>query len=326
MSTETGIGWTDSTFNPWMGCSNVSPACDHCYAQTLVEGRFKRAEWGPGKPRVRTSATNWKLPLRWEREHEAFYREHGRNRRVFCASLADVFDNEVDPAWRADLFRLIAATPHLTWQLLTKRIGNAAKMIFEAHADAVFNHSASAWPWANVWLGITVCNQQEADRDIPKLLAVPAAKRFLSIEPMLGAIDLRSCYLHRMTLCGECPSSDEGTPIDCPCADERIDWVIAGGESGKDARPSHPDWFRSLRDQCASAGVPFFFKQWGEWCDADNGPDNDNHTDECWVHMDGTVHRGENGVDFFQTYPVYRCGTKATGNLLDGIKHEEFPA
>jgi len=356
MSTETGIGWTDSTFNPWMGCSNVSPACDHCYAQTLVEGRFKRAEWGPGKPRVRTSPTNWKLPLQWEREHEAFYREHGRNRRVFCASLADVFDNEVDPAWRDDLFRLIAATPHLTWQLLTKRIGNAAKMIFEAHADAVFNHSASAWPWANVWLGATVCNQQEADRDIPKLLAVPAAKRFLSIEPMLGAIDLRSCYLRRMTLCGECPSSDEGTPIDCPCADERVDWVIAGGESGPHARPSHPDWLRSLRDQCAAAGVPFFFKQWGEWkpiCEMrelehqalyrsrvlakpheDQANIDDIYGRDCTVqltiiHADGSLHDAAEPMAFRQekdAMATFRIGTKASGNLLDGVKHEEFPA
>jgi len=249
MAEETGIEWCDSTFNPWMGCTKLSPACDHCYAEKLVVGRFKRDVWGPGKPRVRTSAANWKLPLQWEREHEAFYREHGRNRRVFCASLADVFDNEVDPAWRDDLFRLIAATPHLTWQLLTKRIGNAAKMIFEAHADAVFNHSASAWPWANVWLGATICNQQEADRDIPKLLSVPAAKRFLSIEPMLGAIDIQRA-INRM-------------PWQIGGGDAELHWVIAGGESGPHARPSHPDWFRSLAEQCRAAGVAFFMKQMG---------------------------------------------------------------
>lgn len=366
MSTETGIGWTDSTFNPWMGCTAVSPACDHCYAQTLVEGRFKRAAWGPGKPRVRTSATNWKLPLQWEREHEAFYREHGRNRRVFCASLADVFDNEVDPAWRADLFRLIAATPHLTWQLLTKRIGNAAKMIFEAHADAVFNHSAPAWPWANVWIGATICNQQEADRDIQKLLAVPAAKRFLSIEPMLGAIDLERDSI----VCSPCPRCADkpadpytGAVENCRwCewtgkSDEwAIDWVIAGGESGQHARPSHPDWFRSLRDQCASAGVPFFFKQWGGWkpiCEMrelehqalyrsrvlakpheDQANIDDSYGRDCTVpltiiHADGSLHDAAEPMAFQQgteAMATFRIGTKASGNLLDGVKHEEFPA
>lgn len=350
MSTETGIGWTDSTFNPWMGCSKVSPACDHCFAQTLVEGRFKRAEWGPGKPRVRTSATNWKLPLQWEREHEAFYREHGRNRRVFCASLADVFDNEVDPAWRADLFRLIAATPHLTWQLLTKRIGNAAKMIFEAHADAVFNHSASAWPWANVWLGATICNQQEADRDIPKLLSVPAAKRFLSIEPMLGAIDLtdvreaigtRGRVCHRNTIEAKNANPAHAELVAALGPDypyERIDWVIAGGESGPHARPSHPDWFRSLRDQCAAAGVPFFFKQWGEWLPRSACYHVNEHGKSLSDIDPGAkqwpciriTRLGRNGRDLANAGDggdVYMqmVGTKASGNLLDGVKHEAFP-
>ncbi len=322
MSTETGIGWTDSTFNPWMGCTAVSPACDHCYAQTLVEGRFKRAEWGPGKPRVRTSAANWKLPLQWEREHEAFFREHGRNRRVFCASLADVFDNEVDPAWRADLLQLIKDTPHLTWQLLTKRIGNAERMLQEA-CDAMETgmgvYAPSIFP--NVWLGITVCNQQEADRDIPKLLAVPAAKRFLSIEPMLGAIDLELDSI----VCSPCPRCADkpadpytGAVENCRwCewtgkSDEwAIDWVIAGGESGPHARPSHPDWFRSLAEQCRAAGVPFFFKQWGEWAPLDHFP---SETQEDY-ELRGIAEDG-----------VVRIGTKASGNLLDGVKHEEFPA
>ena len=259
MSTETGIGWTDSTFNPWMGCTKVSPACDHCYAQTLVEGRFKRAEWGPGKPRVRTSAANWKLPLQWEREHEAFFREHGRNRRVFCASLADVFDNEVDPKWRADLFSLIADTPHLTWLLLTKRIGNARAML-NAYCSSDGNVDQRWTGWPNVWLGATIGNQQDAERDIPKLLATPAAKRFVSIEPMLGPVDLMATDYLTAKL-GRYPFNlpdEHRTKLL-----HKLDWVIAGGESGSCARPSHPDWFRSLRDQCAAAGVAFFMKQIG---------------------------------------------------------------
>jgi len=343
MSTETGIGWTDSTFNPWMGCTAVSPACDHCYAQTLVEGRFKRAEWGPGKPRVRTSAANWKLPLQWEREHEAFFREHGRNRRVFCASLADVFDNEVPGEWRSDLFNLIADTPHLTWQLLTKRIGNAHKML-DAWAASDGNIGQRWTGFPNLWLGITVCNQQEADRDIPKLLAVPAAKRFLSIEPMLGAIDLERDSI----VCSPCPRCADkpadpytGAVENCRwCewtgkSDEwAIDWVIAGGESGPHARPSHPDWFRSLRDQCASAGVPFFFKQWGEWI-PESGMDRamrmlDHGQFDCvHVKLDGSDHT--NAPDDHRQWDasdvrMVRVGKALSGNLLDGVKHEEFPA
>lgn len=342
MSTETGIGWTDSTFNPWMGCTAVSPACDHCYAQTLVEGRFKRAEWGPGKPRARTSPANRKLPLQWEREHEAFYREHGRNRRVFCASLADVFDNEVDPTWRDDLFRLIAATPHLTWQLLTKRIGNVENMLaFALMSQPAPINPRSTWPWPNVWLGITVCNQQEADRDIPKLLAVPAAKRFLSIEPMLGAINLRlptRKFLRSdgIACCNHCCNGDRcddpthherGRPewaVHCPYCrgtgkGKPIDWVIAGGESGPHAQPSHPDRFRSLRDQCAAAGVPFFFKQWGEW--APHSPTPDDDTSKIVFQYQHPSPAGASG----NAHPMLRIGTKASGNLLDGVKHEALP-
>ena len=243
MSEHTEISWTDATFNPWEGCQKVGPGCDHCYAETR-NARYaggKAINWGPGAPRRRTSVSNWNLPRRWNREHDAFFAEHGRRRRVFCASLADVFDNAVPVQWRRDLFDLIEATPNLDWLLLTKRIGNARSLYGEAYLD-----SARPWP-ANVWLGATVVNQEEADRDIPKLLAVPARVRFLSIEPMLGPISL-DCF----PVYGE---------------DERplLHWVICGGESGLGARPMHPDWARSLRDQCASAGVPFHFKQWGGW-------------------------------------------------------------
>lgn len=281
MSDTTGISWCDSTFNPWMGCTKVSPACDHCYAERDTR-RFGRVEWGAGKTRVRTSAQNWKLPLRWN--NSEFYecpacgwRGEGficgnaignggsikgckgepvrARRRVFCASLADVFDNEVDPAWRDDLFELISRTPNLDWLLLTKRIGKARDMFGPIAPGADF---ATAFP--NVWLGATVINQAEADRDIPKLLAVPARVRFLSIEPMLGAIDLSAIdvdgWHEVLPLGGRWLERDEKD-----CNHPRIHWVIAGGESGPHARPMHPDWVRSLRDQCAAAGVAFFVKQ-----------------------------------------------------------------
>ena len=226
MAKTTEISWCDSTWNPWIGCTKVGPGCDHCYAEALMDTRWHKVQWGAGQQRQRTSATNWKQPLLWEREHAAFALMHGRRRRVFCASLADVFDNEAPAEWRADLFALIAATPHLDWLLLTKRIGNVARMA-----------PAAGLP-ANVWLGATIVNQEEYDRDAHKLLAVPASVRFLSVEPMLGPI--------------------RGAP-----SIGAFDWVIVGGESGKAARPIEREWIDSLHDQCAWFGVPFFFKQWG---------------------------------------------------------------
>lgn len=317
MSETTNIEWADSTFNPWIGCTRVSPACDDCYAARSTPARALGVVWGSGKPRRRTSDANWKQPERWEREHDAFFAEHGRRRRVFCASLADVFDNEVDTAWRMDLFSLIAETPKLDWLVLTKRIGNVMPMCSD---DSLMFDMLGR----NVWLGITVVNQAEADRDIPKLLAVPARVRFLSIDPMLSHIDVwrylpAHCERHPPPLdsdgkCGVC----EGRGIwalDDPLAEFEkapirpgIDWVIAGGESGPNARPSHPDWYRSLRDQCAMAGVPFLFKQWGEWL----GELQDGSPTASPIH----INAGDSAI---------RIGKKAAGRLLDGIEHNAFP-
>ncbi|KVE11203.1 phage Gp37/Gp68 family protein [Burkholderia vietnamiensis] len=240
MSENTKIEWCDHTFNPWEGCQKVGPGCDHCYAETR-NARFAggtAVNWGPGAPRRRTSAANWRKPLQWNRDG-TFYAIHGRRQRVFCASLSDVFDNAVDPAWRTDLFRLIADTPNLDWLLLTKRIGNVMSMVSEA-AQYQFDLDCIERPRLhdNVSIGATIVNREEMLRDAEKLLAVPARMRFWSVEPMLGDL-------------GEIPT--ELMP----------DWVICGGESGANARPMHPDWARDLRDQCAAAGVPFFMKQMG---------------------------------------------------------------
>ena len=178
MAENTAIEWTDHTFNPWEGCQKVAPECDNCYAETWNE-RFHGGEnWGPKAPRRRTSAQNWNKPRRWNREAEAFHTTHGRRQRVFCASLADVFDNAVDPAWRADLFDLIRATPNLDWLLLTKRPQNMVRMLPDDWGDG----------WAHVWLGTSAGSQKTADTNIPALLATPAAVRFVSAEPMLGPV------------------------------------------------------------------------------------------------------------------------------------------
>lgn len=227
---NSNIEWTHHTFNPWIGCTKVSPACDNCYAERDT-ARFKTVEWGSGKPRKRTSEAYWQTPIKWNKQAEAL----GVRYRVFCASLADVFDNEVPDEWRTDLWKLIAATPHLDWLLLTKRIGNVT------------------YPMPhNVWLGISVVTQKEAERDIPKLANIPATVRFLSIEPLLEPVELRSLKV------------DYDGRLNAFLHD-RINWVIVGGESGTKARPMDATWARNLRDQCNEFSIPFLFKQWGEF-------------------------------------------------------------
>lgn len=289
MGADTKIEWADHTFNPWTGCQAVSAACDHCYA----EAQAKRAPrtfggWGPHAERKRTSESYWRQPLKWNSEA----RKAGTRPRVFCASMADVFDNAVPAAWRCDLWDLIAETPHLDWLLLTKRTSNIFGMLPLRSHGALKGWGTAGYP--NVWLGTTVENQAEADRRIPHLLAVPAAKRFLSCEPLLGPLNLAQWHaFHR---------------IDAPDWQPTIDWVIAGGESGPKARPSHPDWFRSLRDQCQAAGVPFFFKQWGEWVSVSE------------VAGVGPHHHFPGGAT------VRRVGKKAAGATLDGREWREVPA
>lgn len=309
---DTKIEWAHHTFNPWIGCTKVGPGCDNCYAEADFDKRRHVVHWGPRQPRKRTATSNWAQPLRWN----AMAKKQGTRYRVFCASLADVFDNEVPDEWRLDLFRLIRDTPHLDWLLLTKRIGNVGIMLSNVRLQA--EEFIDPFPWPNVWLGATITSQAEADRDIPKLLAVPAAKRFLSMEPLLGQVDVFS------TMTGELlhTSGDDYAP-------GWLDWIIVGGESGPNARPMHPDWARSLRDQCQAAGVPFLFKQWGVWVDADNGPDDDSAYEgkpDCWAHIEGGHHSGEMGVDFFNTYPMYRVGKKSAGRLLDGRLWDGVPA
>lgn len=324
MGEHTSISWCDRTFNPWIGCTKVSVgdkgACANCYAEVATPTRAMHIMWGPGEPRHRTSPATWALPLRWERGAEAFQAEHGRRQRVFCASLADVFDNEVNPTWRADLFRLIRATPSLDWLLLTKRIGNAEAMIDRALADGhLLTSREPFWPWPNVWLGSTVVTQEEAERDVPKLLATPARVRFLSCEPLLGLIDLRriardgAIRLDALTGFHSAPSWSAPLPPALP----GIDWVIAGGESGPKARPMHPSWARALRDQCTAALVPFLFKQWGQYLPEDQ-PEARQFSAET-----------EDGREAFETFAdgsiALRVGKHFSGRTLDGRVWDEFP-
>lgn len=312
MSENTKIEWATHTFNPWEGCQKVGPGCDHCYAENR-NVRFAGGvaiNWGHGAPRRRTSELNWRKPKAWNANHETFFAEHGHRQRVFCASLADVFDNAVDPMWRADLFWLIKQTPNLDWLLLTKRIGNARTMM----ADAIATIDPMAeWviPLPNIWLGATIVNQEEADRDIDKLDKIPATVRFLSMEPLLGPVTLG---FDRLWGTG----SRNG-----------IDWVIVGGESGPKARPMHPDWARSLRDQCEAAGVPFLFKQWGEHdlsYDRDRDDPDYRRCDKMaklpgrWINV-----AGGHGFNGERVHYAHKVGKKEAGRLLDGVECNGVP-
>ena len=224
MAKNTSIEWTHNSFNPWIGCTKVSEGCENCYAEAGDNFRhWTSMGWGPGKPRHRTSVENWKEPLKWNRAAAVA----GIRTRVFCASLADVFDQEVDLSWRADLWNLIRQCPNLDWQILTKRP--------EFIASCLPCNWGTGWP--NVWLGTSVENQNWADKRIPHLVSVPARVHFLSVEPLLDSIIFKSL------------------------AD--IEWVIVGGESGPGARPMAPSWVSSIQAQCQTSNIPFFFKQWG---------------------------------------------------------------
>lgn len=245
------IAWTENTFNPWMGCQRVSPGCEHCYAESLVTNRMQLSVWGPPRttPRKRTSPAYWKKPEQWQR---AALKE-GTRPRVFCASLADVFeDHPAVTPWREELFALIEQCPALDWQLLTKRPENLRRFLPRPWLERPLSH---------VWLGTTVEDQRRADERIPHLLSTPAAVRFLSCEPLVERVNLSRV-------------APPGFPHDAcdplrrnsyrgGLESERIDWVIVGGESGTHSRPFDVSWARSIVKQCKDAGVPVFVKQLG---------------------------------------------------------------
>lgn len=282
MAENSKIEWCDHTFNPWVGCTKVSAACDNCYA----EGWSKRAGrdvWGPRADRQRTKTQG--NPIKWNRALEGT----GRRERVFVASLADVFDNHksILPEWRTALWETIAACRNLDFLMLTKRPQNIERYLPTDWGDG----------YANVWLGTTVENQTEAERRIPHLLKVNAKIRFLSCEPLLGRVYLTHMNIEAHPAAGGLGSigayvinalTGENDDMCRPCPPvPTIDWVITGGESGPGHRVANPEWYRSLRDQCADSGTPFLFKQWH-----------------------GTT----------------KPQVKAMGRELDGVVHDGYPA
>ena len=221
MAQNSNIEWTDHTFNPWWGCTKVSDGCKFCYAHTIAN-RFGHEIWGPGATRRTFGENHWREPLRWNRKAE----ENGERLRVFCASMADVFDPEAPAEERERLWELIRQTPHLDWQILTKRPHLIAENLPFDWEDG----------YPNVWLGTSVEDVRVIDR-IESLTQVPAIVHFLSLEPLIGPL--------------------ANLPLKC------IEWAIVGGESGPGARPMKSEWVEEIRLQCETANVPFFFKQWG---------------------------------------------------------------
>lgn len=295
MGKATSIAWTDHTFNPWWGCEKVSAGCANCYAETFSK-RVGQGVWGKDAPRRFFGEKHWREPLKWDRDAL----EGGVRRRVFCASMADVFEDRPDLVeQRSRLFGLIQNTQSLDWLLLTKRPENIARLMpgwATPLAEIV---------WPNVWLGTSVENQEQANARIPHLLEVPAMVRFLSCEPLLGPVDVSGFmwpvhdrWPSQYRTASEARADGAvvtrhrqgvvwaGTPF--------VKWVIAGGESGPGARPCDVAWIRSLRDQCRDAGTAFFCKQLGarafstgflrekpDWALAINGAGHGNHLSDA---------------------------------------------
>jgi len=362
MADKTAIEWTDRTWNPVSGCTRASAGCDNCYAVTMTKrleamGQEKYSglvNIGKGhfNGAVKCHEDALLLPLKWRKPQ-----------RVFVNSMSDLFHKEVPFEFIDKVFAVMALCPHLTFQILTKRPERAAeyfskvktgfdepgyggataildaaesvapRSVLQRQGLLIFNGgryiAIARWPLPNVWIGTSVEDQKTADERIPHLLAIPAAVRFLSCEPLLGPVNLGgSLDADRDNPCG----CGDGECHECwrsPSA-PAVHWVICGGESGPHARPMHPDWARSLRDQCQAAGVPFLFKQWGEWAP---GVDPSPCLHSGWVratadakytHPSGfsksSKTLAEEGFAFME-----RVGKKAAGRLLDGRTWDQFP-
>ena len=338
MADRTGIEWTDATWNPVRGCTRVSEGCRHCYAEIMAARFSGPGQWGEGLAEIvgegarRDHRWTGKValaeglldqPLRWRRP-----------RRIFVNSTSDLFHEAIPDDWIDRVFAVMALAPRHTFQVLTKRpermreyfmhddgfgrwgyIEHFARQMLTKMGKAqpqrktLAHHGGSNMP--HVWLGVSVEDQATADARIPPLLATPAAKRFISAEPLLGPVDLTPWL------------GDDGA-----LAPLSLDWVIAGGESGPGARPMHPDWARSLRDQCAAAGVAFFFKQWGEFvpCVTEDAPETG-----LVCHPDGADCSAFNEparrpIVTAHAREFWRVGKKRAGATLDGREHREFPS
>ena len=297
----TKIEWAEETWNPIIGCSKVSPGCNNCYAERMAVRLAHMEIWR--KPDVNSEyyypnvivpqkGSGWNgntrfvepalhKPLKWKKP-----------KTIFICSMGDLFHESVQFEWISKVFSITQKCKHHTFLVLTKR---PERML------EYFIHMGIKYPYLNVWLGVTAENKEQADKRIPILLQIPAAKRFVSIEPMLSKIDI-SEYLK---VINESGFNDYGGPFS---GRDKLDWVICGGESGPGARPVHPDWVRSIRDQCRAVDTPFMFKQWGEWHETDLDP---NPPKQRHLWPGGKL--------------MARYGKKAAGRELDGQIWNQTP-
>ena len=338
MGDTTTIEWTDRTWNPVTGCTQISAGCDNCYAKTIAE-RFRGTSAFPHGFDIQIRSDKVNAPLTWRKPT-----------KVFVNSMSDLFHDGIHRVELHYLFAVMAVTPQHTYQILTKRHGRMRSLLNDPHfahmvfhrADKVYGlrdrpNATWNWPLPNVWLGVSVENQQWADIRIPALLDTPAAVRWISAEPLLGPIDLKQAV---RTLGRERGHGLTASYVHAGGCCERqlhgINWVVTGGESGPGARPAHPDWFRSLRDQSAAARIPFLFKQHGSWADRTQLTGDQRAAASLWddqrvtyVHpADGrTQSHGQWGAsDHEQGWAaVQRVGKKAAGRELDGRLHDAYP-
>jgi len=336
MGDKTAISWTDATWNPVLGCDHVSPGCDNCYAARNASTRLAHipayeglAVDGRFTGKIRLLPERLDQPLRWRRP-----------RRIFVNSMSDLFHKDIPDEYIAQVFAVMALAERHTFQVLTKRHARMRSLLssnefreqFGWHAAGLapyWTADEQPWPLPNVWLGVSVENQQWADIRIPALLDTPAAVRWLSCEPLLGPVKLPLIEEHDTCTCGVGPHGhygihERGCGTTPGPAWGNLHWVVAGGESGPKARPMHPAWARSLRDQCQQVGVPFHFKQFGE-----HTPyltDWDNHGG-VWVNQEtGATVADESQVpDTGSWQQVWRVGKHAAGRELDGRTWDEYP-
>jgi protein gp37 len=332
MGVKTGIEWTDHTFNAWIGCTKVSEGCRNCYAARDNEHwKWNGGAWGPGALRKVTGRANWREPLKWAKAARAA----GVREKVFCNSLSDTFDIEAPRLARKDLWLLVGDTfDALDWQFVTKRSERISEVMDEDGLNSGF------FELCKCWLLTTTEDQAAANLRIPYLLDIPAAVHGVSAEPLLGPLDL-SCipWLADFPHATDGPGSDGFDALrfddrNSLAGLDRLDWVICGGESGPHARPMHPDWARSLRDQCAAAGVAFFFKQWGDWAEVGGGKPNTEHVNEeppidssnavisPAGHRPGSFDEMRDGVSYRW---MSRIGKEAAGTMLDSCEWKQFP-
>lgn len=322
----TQIEWTDETWNPVTGCSKVSQGCKNCYAlrewPRLAANPKATAYFGREFSDVACHPERLDTPLRWTKP-----------RKVFVNSMSDLFHESVPDAFIDQVFAVMALAKRHTFQVLTKRpermlaymtgLGKSAKRLDDAARTVGYTFEFEgqyliSWPLPNIWLGVSVEDQSTADERIPLLLQTPAAVRWISAEPLLGEVDLGRIVM---------PDGDAlGSALYNDGESAGLDWIVVGGESGPKARPMHPDWVRSLRDQCAEAHVPFLFKQWGEWAPHESRPGADlggqmRRGTAVLLHAPGNPEGHFRKGDAF----MERVGKKAAGRLLDGVLHDSYP-